>query len=75
MTIEDTTYGSFLIIEFLCGFFITFYYYSLLVDFRSIKEGAATVAGIALIYGGVQVAFPKYPAGKILLAIVNFSSI
>lgn len=53
MTIEDTTYGSFLIIEFLCGFFITFYYYSLLVDFRSIKEGAATVAGIALIYGGV----------------------
>ena len=53
MSMSDTSYMGYLVIEFLCGFFITFYYYSLLIDIRSIKEGAATVAGIALFYGGL----------------------
>lgn len=53
MSVEEISYGGFLLIEFMCGFFIAFYYYSLLIDFRSIKEGAATIAGLALMYGGI----------------------
>lgn len=53
MKVENVSLVGFLLAEFLCGFFMTFYYYSLLIDIRSIKEGAATIAGVTLFYGGL----------------------
>ena len=72
MEVKDISKSSFVMIEFLCSFFMTFFYYSMLIDMKSIKEGAATIAGITLLYGGLQMAFPKLPCGNTLIAISEF---
>jgi len=70
---EQYNYFHLIIIESICSFFLTFYYHSCFVDFKQKQQGPYVIVGMAAIYGGFKMCFPKFSAGYILLIFHHFA--
>lgn len=67
LDLEEYKVWHIFLIELICSFFITFYFYCCFIDFKSKSSGCSMIVGLAALYGGFKISFPKLSTGVIFL--------